>query len=57
MPGNMYGGMELDYDPKCGFLLYSVTVFSSGTYICYAQYHEKENVATCTLIIMRKGIF
>lgn len=57
MPGKTYGGMELHYDPKCGFLLYSVTMFSSGFYLCHGEFYEKENFATYQLIIMRKGFF
>jgi len=52
----MYDGMELLYDPKLGFLLYSVTMFSSGIYSCYAEYNGKKSYATYHIIIMRKDI-
>lgn len=57
MPGNIYGGMEVHYEPTRGFLLYAVTMFSSGSYICHAKSYDKETIATYQLIIMRKGIW
>lgn len=55
MSGNLYGGMELHYDMKRGFLLYSVTEFSSGVYTCIGKLSDKENNITYELIILRKG--
>jgi len=57
VPGNTYDGMELHYDPKLGFLLYSVTMFSSGIYVCHAEYYDKKSRATYQIVIMRKAIY
>ncbi|XP_022178523.1 vascular endothelial growth factor receptor 1 isoform X3 [Myzus persicae] len=54
VPGNTYDGMELHYDPKLGFLLYSVTMFSSGIYSCNAEYYDKKSRATYHIVIMSK---
>ncbi|XP_050544021.1 vascular endothelial growth factor receptor 1 isoform X2 [Daktulosphaira vitifoliae] len=54
VPGNMYDGMELHYDSKYGYLLYSVTMLSTGLYQCHAKYYNKESFASYHLLIMSK---
>lgn len=48
--------MELHYDPKLGFILLSVTMFSSGFYYCHAEYYEKKSHATYNIFIKCKDI-
>lgn len=57
MPGNTYSGMEVHYDIKKGFLLGTVTMFSSGFYNCHAKLNQKEYTpVTYYLSVLRKGI-
>lgn len=57
MLGISHDGMKnLQFDPKIGFLLETVTELNSGLYMCFAKGYGNENTAIYQLEISRKGI-
>jgi len=54
---SLIGMKNLQFDPKFGFLLKTVTTFSSGIYQCFAKFNGIENFVLCQLDISRKEIW